>query len=110
MLAREGILETRILRSRMGDLRFSDNARIETFVTDLMPAFEFSGAVPRQVPCDDARTAVLERHACGPQQHRFHPRLRDLALSYGFQLRLCQPYRARAKRRGRTTHDGKPLP
>jgi transposase len=83
--------------SRLGFIRFSDNARAETFRDDLIAAFEFFGGVPRQVLCDNAKTVVLKRHAYGRDLHRFHPKLWDLAHSYGFQLSLCRPYRAKTK-------------
>jgi hypothetical protein len=49
------------------------------------------------VLCDNAKTVVLKRHAYGRDLHRFHPKLWDLAHSYGFQLALCRPYRAKTK-------------
>lgn len=83
--------------SRLGFIRFSDNARIETFREDLLAAFEFFGGVPREVLCDNAKTVVLKRHAYGRDLHRFHPKLWDLAHTYSFQLKLCRPYRAKTK-------------
>ena len=83
--------------SRMGFLRFADNARIETLLGDLMGALEYFGGVPREVLCDNAKTVVLKRHAYGRDLHRFHPKLWDLAHTYGFRLRLCRPYRAKTK-------------
>lgn len=83
--------------SRMGFLRFADNARIETLLGDLVSALEYFGGVPREVLCDNAKTVVLKRHAYGRDLHRFHPQLWDLAHTYGFRLRLCRPYRAKTK-------------
>jgi transposase len=83
--------------SRAGFLRFADNARIETLVGDLLGALEYFGGVPREVLCDNAKTVVLKRHAYGRDLHRFHPKLWDMAHSYGFRLRLCRPYRAKTK-------------
>lgn len=83
--------------SRAGFIRFSDNARIETFREDLLAAFAFFGGVPREVLCDNAKTVVLKRHAYGRDLHRFHPKLWDLAHTCGFQLKLCRPYRAKTK-------------
>jgi transposase len=83
--------------SRVGFIRFSDNARIDTFREDLLAAFAFFGGVPREVLCDNAKTVVLKRHAYGRDLHRFHPKLWDLAHTLGFQLKLCRPYRAKTK-------------
>jgi transposase len=83
--------------SRAGFIRFADNARVETLLEALVGAFEFFGGVPLEVLCDNAKTVVLERHAYGRDLHRFHPRLWDLAQTYGFRLRLCRPYRAKTK-------------
>ena len=71
--------------------------RIEALIACHMRAFEFFGGVPREVLYDNVKTVALTRDAYGPGLHRFHPTLWDLARHYGFQPRLCRPYRAKTK-------------
>ena len=51
----------------------------------------------KQVLYDNMKTVVLERDAYGPSQHRFTPKFLDFAKHYGFEPRLCRPYRAKTK-------------
>jgi transposase len=84
-------------QSRASFVRYVTDERIETLVACHVAAFEFFGGVPREVLYDNVKTVVIERDAYGPGQHRFHATLWDLAKHYGFQPRLCRPYRARTK-------------
>ena len=43
------------------------------------------------------KTVVIQRDAYGSGRHRFQAGLLDFAKHYGFQLKLCQPYRAQTK-------------
>jgi transposase len=83
--------------SRATYVEYVTDERIDTLVACHIRAFDFFGGVPREVLYDNVKTVVLERDAHGPGQHRFHGTLWDLARHYGFQPRLCRPYRARTK-------------
>lgn len=48
--------------------------------------------IAKLVPDDLTFDRVL-----GPGLHRWHPGMLDFAGDYGFQLRVCRPYRARTK-------------
>ncbi len=83
--------------SRASWVRFTaaeDAVMLNTCVREALPAF---GGVPRHVLFDNAKTIVVERDAYGEGQHRWHRSLLALAEEYGFQLRLCRPYRAKTK-------------
>ena len=82
---------------RASYVEYVTDERIETLIACHMRAFEFFGGVPREVLYDNVKTVVLTRDAYGPGLHRFHPTLWDVARHYGFQPRLCRPYRAKTK-------------
>lgn len=82
---------------RASYVEYVTDERIETLVACHMRAFEFFGGVPKEVLYDNVKTVVLTRDAYGPGLHRFHPTLWDVARHYGFQPRLCRPYRAKTK-------------
>ena len=82
---------------RASFVRYVTDERIETLVACHIGAFEFFGGVPREVLYDNMKTVVVERDAYGAGIHRFHATLWDLAKHYGFQPRLCRPYRAKTK-------------
>lgn len=83
--------------SRATYVEYVTNERIETLVQCHVRAFEFFGGVAREVLYDNMKTVVIERDAFGAGKHRFHGTLWDLAKHYGFQPRLCRPYRAQTK-------------
>ena len=58
-------------------------------------AFEYFGGVPRRCLYDNARVVTLGRDAEGRTE--WNRRMLDFALRLGFELRLCQPYRAQTK-------------
>jgi len=62
-----------------------------------MDAFEYFDGVPQEVLFDNAKSVIIERDLYGPGQHRWHAGMLELARDYGFQLRVCRPYRARTK-------------
>ncbi len=82
---------------RASYVEYVTDERIETLIGCHMRAFEFFGGVPKEVLYDNVKTVVLTRDAYGPGLHRFHPTLWDVARHYGFQPRLCRPYRAKTK-------------
>lgn len=55
------------------------------------------GGVVRDVLYDNMKTVVIERDAYGEGRHRFNAGLWDFARHYGFQPKLCKPYRAKTK-------------
>jgi transposase len=83
--------------SRATYVEYVTDERIETLIACHINAFEFFGGLPRELLYDNVKTVVLKRDGYGPGVHRFHPGLWDLAKHYGFQPRLCRPYRAKTK-------------
>lgn len=83
--------------SRATYIEYVTDERIETLIACHINAFEFFGGTTRELLYDNVKTVVLKRDGYGPGVHRFHPSLWDLAKHYGFQPRLCRPYRARTK-------------
>ena len=71
------------------------SADVATFMQCHVNAFEYFGGVPRQCLYDNAKVVVLGRDEAGrPEWNR---RMLDFSLRVGFELRLCQPYRAQTK-------------
>ena len=58
-------------------------------------AFEYLGVVPRRCLYDNAKVVTLGKDEDG--QVEWNPRMLDFALRVGFEIRLCQPYRAQTK-------------
>ena len=63
-------------------LRFYTGDAMPNFLRGHAEAFEFFGAVPREILYDNLRSAVLERYGSAI---RFNPQLLDLAAHYHFQ-------------------------
>lgn len=83
--------------SRSSYVEFVTDERMATFRACHENAFAYFGGVPAEVLYDNAKTVVVERNAYAQGQHRFQGALWDTARHYGFEPRLCQPYRARTK-------------
>jgi transposase len=83
--------------SRASYVEFVTDERVETLIEAHEKAFLAFGGTPRAVLYDNMRTVVLRRHGYGWGRHRFHPGFLDFARRYGFQPRLCAPYRAQTK-------------
>ena len=83
--------------SRASFVKFYDNERSEAWLDGIREAFVFFGGVTKQVLCDNAKTIIIERDAYDEGKHRWHPALLDLANAYGFQPKVCRPYRAQTK-------------
>ena len=66
-----------------------------SFIQCHVNAFEYFGGVPRRCLYDNAKVVTLGRDAEG--QVEWNRRMLDFALRIGFELRLCQPYRAQTK-------------
>ena len=68
---------------------------VASFMQCHVNAFDYFGGVPRRCLYDNAKVVVLGRDADGrPEWNR---RMLDLSLRIGFELRVCQPYRAQTK-------------
>ncbi len=74
-----------------------DNERIESLLGCQSRALAYFGGVPRKVLYDNMKTVVIQRGAYGEGLHRFHAALWDQAKTYGFEPKLCAPYRAQTK-------------
>ena len=81
--------------SRAISVEFVRRADVASFMQCHVNAFEYFGGVPRRCLYDNAKVVVLGRDADGrPEWNR---RMLDLSLRIGFELRVCQPYRAQTK-------------
>jgi transposase len=83
--------------SRATFVRFTDREQFCDWRDGLIAAFEYFGGVPREVLFDNAKSVIIGRDAYGPGLHRWHAGMLECAHEYGFQLRVCRPYRARTK-------------
>jgi transposase len=83
--------------SRASWVRFTTAEDTATLVACVREALTYFGGVPQHVLFDNARTVVTDRDAYGEGRHRWNRALLALAVEYGFQLRLCRPYRAKTK-------------
>ena len=81
--------------SRAIYVEFVRRADVARFMQCHVNAFDYFGGVPRRCLYDNAKVVVLGRDADGrPEWNR---RMLDLSLRMGFELRVCQPYRAQTK-------------
>ena len=81
--------------SRAIYVEFVRRADVASFMQCHVNAFEYFGGVPRRCLYDNAKVVVLGRDADGrPEWNR---RMLDMSLRIGFELRVCQPYRAQTK-------------
>jgi transposase len=83
--------------SRASWVCFTGNERADALCACLEQAFVYFGGVPEHVLFDNAGTIVIERDAYGEGRHRWHGQMLALADTYGFNPRLCRPYRAKTK-------------
>jgi len=83
--------------SRATFVRFTRSEQFLDWQGGLIAAFEHFGGVPHEVLFDNAKSVIIERDAYGPGLHRWHAGMLECAHEYGFQLRVCRPYRARTK-------------
>ena len=65
------------------------------FIQCNINAFEYLGGVPRRCLYDNAKVITLGRDEA--KRPVWNQRMLDFALRVGFELRLCQPYRAQTK-------------
>ena len=66
-----------------------------TFIQCHVNAFEYLGGVPRRCLYDNAKVVTLGKDEDG--QTEWNLRMLDFARRLGFDIRLCQPYRAQTK-------------
>lgn len=83
--------------SRASFVRFTCSEQFEDWRDGLISAFQYFGGVPRQVLFDNTKTVILNRDYYGEGLHRWHAGMLECARDYGFQLRVCRPYRPRTK-------------
>ena len=65
------------------------------FIQCHVNAFEYLGGVPRRCLYDNAKVVTLGRDE--EKRPIWNRRMLDFALRVGFEIRLCQPYRAQTK-------------
>lgn len=83
--------------SRASYVQFVSNEQTQTLIECHERAFEYFGGVPHHVLYDNMKTVILARDTYGPGRHRFQAGLLDFAHHYGFELKVCRPYRAQTK-------------
>jgi transposase len=83
--------------SRATFVRFTRAEQFEDWRDGVIAALEYFGGVPRHILFDNTKTVIIKRDAYGPELHRWHAGMLELAHEYGFQLRVCKPHRARTK-------------
>jgi len=83
--------------SRALFVHITDNMRYETLEACHRLAFEYFQGIPQQIWYDNMKTVVIERHAYGVGQHKFHQGFYQFAKSQGFIPKLCKPYRPQTK-------------
>ena len=66
-----------------------------SFIQCHVNAFEYLGGVPRRCLYDNAKVVTLGRDE--DKQPIWNQRMLDFAMRVGFEVRLCQPYRAQTK-------------
>lgn len=77
-------------------LRFYTGDAMPNFLRGHVEAFEYFGAVPREILYDNLKSAVLERYGCAI---RFNPELLNLAAHYRFAPKPVAPYSGNQKGR-----------
>jgi transposase len=82
--------------SRALQTLFTLDQTLESFMRGHVEAFEYFGAVPREILYDNLKSAVLERRG---DAIRFQPRLLELAGHYHFAPRPVSPARGNEKGR-----------
>ena len=82
---------------------FSDIAtdqKLPAFVRMHEAAFDYLGGVPQEILYDNTKTVVLRlltQGVDGRGETRLNPAFADFARYWGFQIRLCRPYRPQTK-------------
>lgn len=80
--------------SRSIYVEFVLDEKLPTLIRCHENAFRWFGGVTEEILYDNPRTIVLDR---GTENARLHPQFQDFCRYWGYQPRLCRPYRARTK-------------
>ncbi len=83
--------------SRRTFVHFVDNMEVDTLVMCHEKAFLYFGGTTKTILYDNMKAIVIERNFYGNGQHRYNPKMLDLAKKCGFEIKLCKPYRAKTK-------------
>jgi transposase len=83
--------------SRATYVRFSEYERQEDWLSGIENALYYFGGVPKELLFDNAKCIMIERDAYGEGLHRWNAKLLEMAKDYGFNLKVCRPYRAKTK-------------
>lgn len=83
--------------SRNSFVWFTNSMNSEVLIDCHHRAFAYFGGVTKTILYDNMKTAVEIRNAYGTGKHKFSSSLLDLSKTYGFSIKLCQPYRAKTK-------------
>lgn len=83
--------------SRATYVRFSEYERQEDWLSGIESALHYFGGVPKELLFDNAKCIMIERDAYGEGLHRWNAKLLGMAKDYGFNLKVCRPYRAKTK-------------
>lgn len=83
--------------SRATFVKFYTHERADAWQDGIVAAFEYFGGVPKEVLCDNTKTIIIKRDAYSEGEHQWHSGMLELAKDYGFQLKVCRPYRAKTK-------------
>ena len=81
--------------SRAIYVEFVRRADTASFIQCHVNAFDYLGGVPRRCLYDNAKVVTLGRDEEG--RIDWNRRMLDFSLRLGFELKLCQPYRAQTK-------------
>ena len=81
--------------SRAIYVEFVRRADTASFIRCHINAFGYLGGVPRRCLYDNAKVVTLGRDPEG--RIEWNQRMLDFSLRVGFELKLCQPYRAQTK-------------
>lgn len=83
--------------SRATYVCFSEYERQEDWLSGIESALHYFGGVPKELLLDNAKCIMIERDAYGEGLHRWNAELLEMAKDYGFNLKVCRPYRAKTK-------------
>ena len=84
-----------MVRSRACYVELVRKADTATFIQCHVNSFEYLGSVPRRCLHDNTKVVTLGKDEDG--QVAWNLRMLDFALRVGFDIRLCQSYRAQTK-------------
>lgn len=80
--------------SRTLYVEFTEDEKLPALILCHEHAFEWFGGLPDEILYDNPKTIVQKRDNGNVL---FNPKFQDFARYYGFDIRVCQPYRARTK-------------